>query len=177
MAVVLTGIWMGHFRGGMAWQSDPKLEFNWHPMLMVVGMVFLYGNGKVLFLCCNWNNLGVAWSAQTDFALTIFLHFLIPRGAKVLLWLNPQSRLSVEAIIPHTKWFITSYMRLRFYLSVINKDIVRTIRDSERHVFCSFSFSGILIYRTGWAFIPSTRSVNTDTSVLGLISFCLVKNR
>jgi len=49
MAVVLTGIWMGHFRGGMAWQSDPKLEFNWHPMLMVVGMVFLYGNGILMY--------------------------------------------------------------------------------------------------------------------------------
>lgn len=49
MAVVLTGIWMGHFRGGMAWQSDPAHEFNWHPMLMVLGMVYLYGNGILMY--------------------------------------------------------------------------------------------------------------------------------
>ena len=49
MAVVLTGIWMGHFRGGFSWQSSPQLEFNWHPMLMVLGLIYLYGNGECFF--------------------------------------------------------------------------------------------------------------------------------
>jgi len=49
MAVVLTGIWMGHFRGGMSWSSDPHLEFNWHPMLMVLGLIYLYGNGVLVY--------------------------------------------------------------------------------------------------------------------------------
>lgn len=39
-------IWTGHYRGGFAWNSDPKLQFNWHPLLMTVGYVFLYGNGE-----------------------------------------------------------------------------------------------------------------------------------
>ena len=64
MAVVLTGIWMGHFRGGMSWSSDPHLEFNWHPMLMVLGLVYLYGNGETPVnshcLACQLNpHLGV----------------------------------------------------------------------------------------------------------------------
>ena len=46
VAVVLTGVWMGHFRGGFAWASNPAVQFNWHPLLMVLSMVYLYGNGK-----------------------------------------------------------------------------------------------------------------------------------
>ena len=46
MAVVLAGIWTGHHLGGFAWQSDPKHQFNWHPLLMTLGMIYLYGNGK-----------------------------------------------------------------------------------------------------------------------------------
>ena len=44
-AVVLMGIWMIHYRKGFAWQDDPSHEFNWHPFLMTIGLVFLYGNG------------------------------------------------------------------------------------------------------------------------------------
>ena len=45
MAVVLMGIWTGHHLGGFAWQKNPGLEFNWHPLLMTIGMIYLYGNG------------------------------------------------------------------------------------------------------------------------------------
>lgn len=40
------GIWMGHFRKGFAWSDNPDLEFNWHPLLMTLGLIYLYGNGK-----------------------------------------------------------------------------------------------------------------------------------
>jgi hypothetical protein len=46
MAVVLMGTWTGHFLGGFSWQSDPQHQFNWHPLLMTIGLVFLYGNGE-----------------------------------------------------------------------------------------------------------------------------------
>jgi len=49
VAVVLTGVWMGHFRGGFAWASNPAVQFNWHPLLMVLSMVYLYGNGVLLY--------------------------------------------------------------------------------------------------------------------------------
>lgn len=42
--VALVGVWVESYRGGLAWTSDPKLQFNWHPLLMVFGMVFLYAN-------------------------------------------------------------------------------------------------------------------------------------
>lgn len=34
--------------GGFGW-SDPDLQFNWHPLLMVFGFVFLYGNGILVY--------------------------------------------------------------------------------------------------------------------------------
>lgn len=47
--IVLVAVWLNHFRGGFAWNSDPGLEFNWHPLLMTIGLVFLYANGKKIF--------------------------------------------------------------------------------------------------------------------------------
>ncbi|KAL8175814.1 UNVERIFIED_CONTAM: hypothetical protein K2H54_008902 [Gekko kuhli] len=44
LAVILVvGAWMGVYRGGLAWES-PELQFNVHPLCMIVGMVFLQGD-------------------------------------------------------------------------------------------------------------------------------------
>lgn len=48
-SVVLTGVWMGHYRGGFAWDGSAQ-EFNLHPLCMVLGLVFLQGDGKSLSL-------------------------------------------------------------------------------------------------------------------------------
>lgn len=46
IAVILVAVWTVHYKGGFAWRSDPGLEFNWHPLLMTVGMIFLFANCK-----------------------------------------------------------------------------------------------------------------------------------
>lgn len=47
--VVITGVWMGHYHGGFAWDGSLQ-EFNVHPLCMVLGLVFLQGDGKSLSL-------------------------------------------------------------------------------------------------------------------------------
>jgi len=46
--VVLVSIWTGHFMGGFS-GSDANLVFNWHPLLMVISLIFLYGNGILVY--------------------------------------------------------------------------------------------------------------------------------
>ena len=55
MAVISTVAWLVHFRGGYAGQSDPHLQFSWHPTLMILSMIYLYGNGKIARVIFNNN--------------------------------------------------------------------------------------------------------------------------
>ncbi|XP_063984835.1 transmembrane ascorbate-dependent reductase CYB561-like isoform X2 [Diachasmimorpha longicaudata] len=47
--IALVLFWITHFRGGFAWSSNVGLQFNWHPFLMTVGLVFLYANGMLIY--------------------------------------------------------------------------------------------------------------------------------
>lgn len=47
LAMVLTGVWMEKYLGGFAWDGSGK-EFNYHPLCMIISMVFLYSEGKSL---------------------------------------------------------------------------------------------------------------------------------
>ena len=62
-AVILTVHWAinikvgrsGHFstshpyaQGGVAYVENMGIPFNWHPILMTISLIFLYGNGEIL---------------------------------------------------------------------------------------------------------------------------------
>lgn len=47
-SVVITGIWMGQYRGGYAWDGSAQ-EFNVHPLCMVLSMIFLYGDAIMVY--------------------------------------------------------------------------------------------------------------------------------
>lgn len=36
--------WVFIHLGGLSWSSTPAIQFNWHPLLMTIGMIYLYGN-------------------------------------------------------------------------------------------------------------------------------------
>jgi len=55
-ALGLVLFWVLYFRGGFGWQESPKLEFNYHPVLMITGFVYLGGNALLSYRsygCCR----------------------------------------------------------------------------------------------------------------------------
>lgn len=44
LSVIFTLVWVLHYREGLGWDGT-ALEFNWHPVLMVTGFVFIQGIG------------------------------------------------------------------------------------------------------------------------------------
>uniref|UniRef100_A0A2I9LNW2 Cytochrome b561 n=1 Tax=Centruroides hentzi TaxID=88313 RepID=A0A2I9LNW2_9SCOR len=49
LCIALAATWTGSYLGGFAWQSNPPLQFNYHPLFMVIGMVFFYGDAIMVF--------------------------------------------------------------------------------------------------------------------------------
>ncbi|XP_057572523.1 uncharacterized protein LOC130840738 isoform X2 [Hippopotamus amphibius kiboko] len=45
--VATTGAWLGVYRGGIAWES--ALQFNVHPLCMIIGLVFLQGDALLVY--------------------------------------------------------------------------------------------------------------------------------
>ncbi|XP_072309889.1 lysosomal membrane ascorbate-dependent ferrireductase CYB561A3-like [Eucyclogobius newberryi] len=48
LCVLFVVTWNLYWRGGFAWDGS-LLHFNWHPVLMVSGLVILYGNAAVVY--------------------------------------------------------------------------------------------------------------------------------
>uniref|UniRef100_A0A8C5KN70 Plasma membrane ascorbate-dependent reductase CYBRD1 n=1 Tax=Jaculus jaculus TaxID=51337 RepID=A0A8C5KN70_JACJA len=48
LSVLFTLIWVLHYREGLGWDGS-GLEFNWHPVLMVTGFVFIQGIAIIVY--------------------------------------------------------------------------------------------------------------------------------
>lgn len=48
--VITTVAWVGQFKGGVSFSPTEKgIDFNWHPILMTISLIFLYGNGALIY--------------------------------------------------------------------------------------------------------------------------------
>jgi len=47
--LVLCLVWFFGYKGGVAWTENPAKEFNWHPILMSFGLIFLYGQATIVY--------------------------------------------------------------------------------------------------------------------------------
>lgn len=45
VSIIFVLIWILHFKEGLGWDGG-LAEFNWHPVLIVIGFVFLQGMGE-----------------------------------------------------------------------------------------------------------------------------------
>ncbi len=52
LSVILVAIWMGYY-GGFGWTEEPEKQFHYHPLFMVIGMIFLYGESKLKVYVCT----------------------------------------------------------------------------------------------------------------------------
>ncbi|XP_035395746.1 lysosomal membrane ascorbate-dependent ferrireductase CYB561A3 [Cygnus atratus] len=77
LCLAFVGAWCQHWRGGFAWDGGARM-FNWHPVLMVAGMVVLYGAAALVYrLPAAWRGPKLPWKvlhgalALTAFGLTV----------------------------------------------------------------------------------------------------------
>lgn len=49
IAVILMGIYLGNHAGGFGWGHLDTKKFNYHPLFMTIGLIFLYGDGTYQF--------------------------------------------------------------------------------------------------------------------------------
>lgn len=55
-ALGLVLFWVVYYRGGFGWRETPQLEFNYHPVLMIAGFIYLVGNALLTYRsyrCCQ----------------------------------------------------------------------------------------------------------------------------
>merc|ERR1712179_405646 len=65
-AVVLTVHWAINIKGGVAYVEDMGVPFNWHPILMTISLIFLYGNGALIYRIIPPMNEGHKLQAAFD---------------------------------------------------------------------------------------------------------------
>ncbi|XP_062873789.1 lysosomal membrane ascorbate-dependent ferrireductase CYB561A3 [Trichomycterus rosablanca] len=77
VCVVLVVHWNASYRGGFAWDGQAR-QFNWHPVLMVIGLVVLYGNAAVVYrVPLTWTQNKQPWKILHAVLLLLALLFSI----------------------------------------------------------------------------------------------------
>ncbi|GCC20319.1 hypothetical protein chiPu_0021345, partial [Chiloscyllium punctatum] len=104
-AVVMTGVWMGHYEGGFAWDGG-SLQFNVHPLCMVVGMIFLYGDSILVYRVFKHENKITVKILHTAIHLTGLIATIVAAGvmANVLGLVLVGFGLTVGYVVTRSEW-------------------------------------------------------------------------
>jgi len=78
LAVTMTGVWIAHFKGGVVWgMTDMGISFNWHPMLMTFSLIFLYGNGALIYRMFPPRNESHKLGLKIGHAIIMMIAFIL----------------------------------------------------------------------------------------------------
>ena len=75
--VFLTGYWRGVFHHGFVLEGDASQQFNWHPFLLTTGLVFLYGNGMLIYRVFRYGPKKTLKIVHASIMLTSFILMVI----------------------------------------------------------------------------------------------------
>uniref|UniRef100_A0A8C3UWH9 Plasma membrane ascorbate-dependent reductase CYBRD1 n=1 Tax=Catharus ustulatus TaxID=91951 RepID=A0A8C3UWH9_CATUS len=65
LSVILSLVWVFHYREGLSWDGGPG-EFNWHPVLIITGFVFIQGIAIIVYR--------LPWTWKCSKLLMKFIH-------------------------------------------------------------------------------------------------------
>merc|ERR1711997_261856 len=76
--VITTIAWVGQFKGGVSFsQTEKGIDFNWHPILMTISLIFLYGNGALIYRVIPPRNESHKLKLKIGHAGTMLVAFIL----------------------------------------------------------------------------------------------------
>ncbi|XP_028311570.1 transmembrane ascorbate-dependent reductase CYB561 isoform X2 [Gouania willdenowi] len=108
-SVVLTGVWLGQYRGGFAWDASPQ-EFNLHPLCMVLGLVFLQGDGFVaVFDVHRASKIPDMYSLHSWCGMATFILFCVQWVVGLMFFLFPVT----------SSWLRAAYLPIHVFCGLV----------------------------------------------------------
>lgn len=80
LAVILMALWNYNYKGGFAWTWDTKYlgaSFNWHPLLLTTGLIYLYGNGALVYRVFPSHDDGHKLKMKMVHAISMMVAFIL----------------------------------------------------------------------------------------------------
>ncbi|XP_061554930.1 lysosomal membrane ascorbate-dependent ferrireductase CYB561A3-like [Phycodurus eques] len=116
LCVVLVVFWNWRWRGGFAWDGT-EAQFNWHPVLMISGLLVLYGLAALLFrVPWGWSQKKRGWklvhaglmlAALLLAAVGLHVAFVVHRSLKIPSMYSLHSWVGMSAVVTFAwQWFL-----------------------------------------------------------------------
>eukprot|EP00092_Neocalanus_flemingeri_P023023 GFUD01024957.1.p1 GENE.GFUD01024957.1~~GFUD01024957.1.p1 ORF type:complete len:238 (-),score=46.38 GFUD01024957.1:260-973(-) len=77
LAVIMTIAWVFQFKGGVVHKEGMGIDFNWHPILMTLGLIFLYGNGALIYRVIPPKNESHKLGLKIGHAVLMMVAFIV----------------------------------------------------------------------------------------------------
>ena len=144
LTVLSVAFWMGGYNeGGFAWSADPEKQFHYHPTLMCMGLVFLFGEAAIVYRVFRHEKK----------RFTKLLHLVIHSSALIFMLIalkavwdsHDYHRASDGTLAP-----IPNLYSLHSWIGII------TVIFYCLQVFCFRKLRKILNYSTSSASLPSS---------------------